>query len=351
MLVKYLGTTINERNEHIPRSEFLENGLFRMTQPIFLNDKGSEARFYPYLNEFSPADLAYARKCSNSFNTGSRTKQVADEDLIRLHLEPSGDHYTLENTPTLLGFTDYASKEEYYEAKSIELKKSVEEFNNSILEAISSHIGIFSLSKSVDNEKMWVHYANNHMGLAVEFKEEHSFFQDFRVQDISYKREDRASITYYKNTIRINGEPLRNLELNEPINLLSLYNFISQQKDKLSGITKKLLYTKNGKWSEEQEKRLICPLEVCEEKKGKVITPKLNENIPDYLLEEFSSYHEICLKKIPFDALESIVFGVSVNEFQQQNIIEKARKNPDLRHLTFSQAKFDIFGDINIVDL
>lgn len=82
MLVKYLGTTTNEQNEHIPRSEFLENGLFRMTQPKFLNDKGSEAKFFPYFDKFSPADMAYARKCFFRFNAGINPEEPSDEQLI-----------------------------------------------------------------------------------------------------------------------------------------------------------------------------------------------------------------------------------------------------------------------------
>ena len=51
MLVKYLGTILNPEGHTYARSDFLENGLFRITQPKYLNDKGSEARFYPYFQD------------------------------------------------------------------------------------------------------------------------------------------------------------------------------------------------------------------------------------------------------------------------------------------------------------
>ena len=63
MLVKYYGLVfVHRTNRWSPRVEFISNGLFRMTQPKYLNDKGSEARLWPYFNEFSPADYAWAKK-------------------------------------------------------------------------------------------------------------------------------------------------------------------------------------------------------------------------------------------------------------------------------------------------
>ncbi|UCX04523.1 transposase domain-containing protein [Shewanella glacialimarina] len=68
MLVKYYGLVFDNRtNSWLPRVEFISNGLFRMTQPKYLNDKGSEARLWPYFNEFSPAD--YIMTCrANDLN-------------------------------------------------------------------------------------------------------------------------------------------------------------------------------------------------------------------------------------------------------------------------------------------
>lgn len=352
MLVKYLGTEYDKDNDQwIPRSEFLENGLFRMTQPKFLNDKGSEARFYPYLNEFSPADMAYARKSFYNFNIGQITDEPSDEELISFYLEPSGEMYTIENFPTLLGFTDYGSVESYNEAQSVNLKKSVEELHKLIIETVSSRIGVFSLSKAANDPKMWAHYANNHNGLAVTFKEDHPFFQNFGLQDVSYKQEDRASFTYYKGTIRINGEFSKYLEKNESAHLSTLYSLVSKHQNNFNELERRLLYTKDKVWSDEQEKRIICPLELCEEMKGKVVTPDLNKNIPEHLLKNFPSYHEVCLKKIPFDAFDSIIFGESMNNLQRVAIINKAQSNPNLKHLQFRKADIDIYGKIIIEDL
>ena len=351
MLVKYLGTTIDETNEHVPRSEFLENGLFRMTQPKFLNDKGSEAKFYPYFDKFSPADMAYARRCFFKFNTDINPEEPSEEELINFFLKPAGRRYTLEEFPALLYFTDYDSIEAYNTAQKEHLEKAVEGFNSFILEALSCHIGVFSLSKSANNELMWTHYTNEGKGLAVTFKEEHPFFEEFGLQEVSYKEEDRAFITSYKGTTRINGEYAKSFELEEDMNLLNIHKIIYQDKNKYKELVDRLLYSKSQKWSYEEEKRILCPLIYCEKKSKKIIEPSFDLKLPDKLLINLHSYPEVCLKEIPFDAFDSIIFGYSVNEIQRQEIIEKAQHNPLLEHLKFSQAKFDIFGDINIVDL
>ncbi|WP_198334706.1 DUF2971 domain-containing protein [Psychrobacter namhaensis] len=351
MLVKYLGTTINEKNEHTPRAEFLENGLFRMTQPKFLNDKGSEAKFFPYFDKFSPADMAYARKCFFQFNTDLNPEEPSDEELINHYLKPIGRTYNLEEFPTLLGFTEYDSVESYNQAQREDLEKAVEGFNNFILEALSCHIGVFSLSKSANNELMWTHYTNEGKGLAVTFKEEHPFFKNFGLQDVSYKEEDRAFITYYRGTTRINGEYAKSFELDESMNLSEIYKLVYQDKNKYKELVDRLLYSKSNKWSYEEERRILCPLISCETKSKTTIEPNFDLKLPDNLLINLPSYPEICLKEIPFDAFSSVIFGYSVNEVQKQEIISKAQQNPLLKHLKFSQAKFDIFGDINIVDL
>ena len=351
MLVKYLGTTTNEQNEYIPRSEFLENGLFRMTQPKFLNDKGSEAKFFPYFNEFSPADMAYAKKCFSKFNADLHSEEPSEEKLINFYLKPTGRRYTLEEFPTLLGFTDYDSIEAYNEAQKEHLEKSVEGFNSFTLEALSCHIGIFSLSKSANNKLMWTHYANEGMGIAVTFKEEHPFFKKFGLQDVSYKEENRASITYYKGTIRINGEYSNNFELEEKTNLLDLYKLISKEKVRYSDLVKRLIYSKSEDWEYEQERRIICPLILCEKTLGKITKPSFELKVPENLLMNFPSYSEICLKKIPFDAFNSIIFGYSVSDLQKEAIIRRANKNPYLKHLRFEQAAYDIYGKIIIKEI
>jgi hypothetical protein len=88
LLVKYYGLVLDEESKELsPRSDFLSNGLFRMTQPKYLNNKGSEAKLLPYFNKFSPADLAWARKQHDKIQIDPTYKPTAEE-LINFHLRP-----------------------------------------------------------------------------------------------------------------------------------------------------------------------------------------------------------------------------------------------------------------------
>ena len=63
------------------------------------------------------------------------------------------------------------------------------------------------------------------------------------------------------------------------------------------------------------------------------------------------SYPEINLKRMPFDAFESIIFGYGMSEFDKSTITELVRKNENLAHLKLRVAKHNIYGNIEISDL
>ena len=173
MLVKYYGLDFNqEKNTWLPRSKFISNGLFRMTQPKYLNDKGSETRLWPYFNKFSPADYAWAKKKHSEFQF-SNSHSPSIEFLERFYLKPSGIRYG-DSFPHMLSEAGYSSMNEYDE---LQLNNIVKKLNNFLVETLSCHLGVFSLSSSDKNELMWTHYASEGKGLAVTFKPEHPFFR------------------------------------------------------------------------------------------------------------------------------------------------------------------------------
>lgn len=65
----------------------------------------------------------------------------------------------------------------------------------------------------------------------------------------------------------------------------------------------------------------------------------------------FKSYHEVNLKRIPFDAFESIIFGFSISESDKSTIAELVKKNEKLSHLKLRVAKHNIYGDIEVSGL
>jgi len=351
MLVKYLGTSYSNKHEKwLPRYEFLENGFFRMTQPKFLNDK-SEAKFYPYFDEYSPADMANARKRFYISNINPEPHEPSDEHLINFYLKPAGRRYSVEEFPTLLGFTEYDSVEKYNEAQRKNLVENIEDFNNFIIEALSCQFGVFSLSKSTQNKLMWTHYANNGEGLVVCFDKEHPFFKKSELQDVSYNKEDRASISYVQGTIRINGESSNHFKLPEDLNVTSLFKRLAPRKQEFEQLAKRLFYTKFDDWGYEKEMRIVMPLEYCEDRTGSIVNPTFDINMPEELRRTFPDYNEIFLKKISFDAMESIIFGYSTDSISIDKIVEIAKKNPELKHLKFKKAKIDVFGEVEINNL
>jgi hypothetical protein len=346
VLVKYYGLIFDSDDKNWkPRSEFLSNGLFRMTQPKYLNDKGSEARLWPYFNEFSPADYAWARKEHDKMQTDP-FYIPSREELENFFLKPIGRRYG-DEFPHLLHQEGFQSMEDYDKEQ---LTQAAEKINSFLVEALSTQLGILSLSKSDTNELMWTHYASEGRGLAVTFNPKHPFFSQFPPQDVSYTPDKRASLTYYKGAFRINGLPLKKFNIDNIYNLKNImHSLISNGLDPRV-LSERLLYSKAEQWHSENESRIVCHLSLCEEKKGSSVEPELNIQLPEELSSS-ACYREIYLKLIPFDAFESIILGYSMSETDKLSIIDLVKNNQKLSHVKIRAAKHNIFGKIEISDI
>lgn len=345
MLVKYYKLVFSqESNRFIPRCDFLLNGLFRMTQPKFLNDKGSESRLLPYFNQFSPADYEWAKK--EYAKWGSNSSYEPSNEELEFYLKPIGKRYG-EDFPHLLKNEGFESMEEF---DYTELSKIATSINNYLVEALSCHLGVFSLCNSDTNENMWTYYANDGEGLAIKFKEEHYFFKTLQPKKVSYKPEKRASLTYYKGMVRLNGFPLKKFLTNNYVNSSLALSSLFNNEINLADLTERILYSKAEHWDVEDEVRIICPLSYCEEKTGQQIKPKIEIELPTSMQDYHKEQFEINLKKIPFDAFDSLIFGYNMKEEDIELTINKANENPALAHLKFQQAKHDAFGNIKIYD-
>lgn len=347
MLVKYYGLVFNkEINSWSPRSEFISNGLFRMTQPKYLNDKGSEARIWPYFNNFSPADYAWAKREHEKIQLNS-SYAPSNEELENFFLKPLGSRYG-DHFPHMLHQEGFKSMDEY---DLIQLTKVAEKVNKFLVEALSCQLGVLSLSKSDTNELMWTHYASEGQGLAVTFNRDHPFFNQLAPKDVSYTAEKRASLTYYKGMMRMNGVPLKKFHTHDFSNPLNVFQSLSDSGIDMVDFSDRLLYSKAQKWSSENEVRIVCPLVFCEVQKGALTQPEFELELTTAQTLLFKAYNEINLKKIPFDAFESIVFGYSMSESDMTNIIGLVRRNDALSHLKLRVAKHNIYGDIEVSDL
>ncbi|EPY1265457.1 DUF2971 domain-containing protein [Klebsiella pneumoniae] len=347
MLVKYYGLIFDkEANDWSPRAEFISNGLFRMTQPKYLNDKGSEARLWPYFNNFSPADYAWAKREHDKIQLDP-SHIPSNEELESFFLKPRGLRYG-DQFPHMLHQEGFKSMDEY---DQLQLTKIAEGINNFIVEALSCHLGILSLSKSDTNEIMWTHYASEGKGLAVTFKQNHPFFNQFPPKDVSYATDKRVSLTYYKGVMRINGAPLKKFNVHDFSNPLNIMQSLSENGIDIDDFTERLLYSKAEKWAVEDEVRIVCPLAFCENKKGSLVRPDFEFELTSEQSVLFNAYSEINLKKIPFDAFDSIVFGYSMSESDMAAVIGLVRENDELSHIKLRVAKHNIYGNVEIFDL
>lgn len=346
MLVKYYALVFDQESKNwLPRVEFISNGLFRMTQPKYLNDKGSEARLSPYFNKFSPADYAWARKEHSKIEMNP-SYIPSNEELENLFLKPVGVRYG-EQFPHMLWEDGFQSIEEYDKEN---LVKAVQKLNLFLVEALSCKLGVLSLSKSATNELMWTHYASDGKGLAVTFDEEHSFFNQFNPKDVTYTPEKRASLTYYKGTMRINGAPIEHFQLDKFSNSIETLQSLLSKGIKIEDLSDRLLYSKDKKWAYEEESRIVCPLMFCEEKIGAKVQPDFGLQLPEQVSHLFNEYSEINLKRIPFDAFKLIIFGYGMSQEHKLLIARLVNENHDLSHIGLKEAKHDIFGKLELVD-
>lgn len=329
LLVKYFGLVNEESNYTEPRSSFLSDGLFRFTQPKFLNDKMSEAKLFPYFNEFSPADLDWAKERFQK--DGGDINDSLDLALLKkFYLErPLDDRYGDAFPHLVESQFGYSSMKEFDKEQ---VNKKVQEINNQIIEKISAACGVFSLCKSVTSTHMWNHYASEGQGVALIFDETHEFFMRNIVEDVTYEISKRASVTYYRGSWRINGMPVKD------------WNSINKPEH-LNDLMYKLLFSKSPDWEQEEESRIVCSLVDCDEAKGKFF------EFYDSSVDKLHKYHECYLKKIPFSAFNTLVLGYGVAPEHKKSIIDRIKANTELAHLKLKSAEYDIFGELELIDI
>lgn len=317
MFVKYLPKD---------RTQFLENGLFRITQPQYLNDPSGEGVFTPFFNTFSDADLKYAyKKYQNSIFYDD--PNISDDYLIKHYLLPNGDRYSIDNDPSLKGFAEFEDFNTMEEYDRFQAENFIDHINTNLLESLNQHIGIFSLSDSPSNQEMWLRYGEQGKGHAISFDSNHPFFELYKAQKVTYKNSGRASISYYESIMRINGITIPNKLTNA--DEISKYYFqnIDQQD-----FFERLLLTKNERWKPESEHRIIF-------------------NLSDH--DEIQS-NNTYLKKIPFICFETLTFGWDVLDSDIKRIQEIVQKNPELSHLKFKKVKYgklEKHDELEIFDL
>lgn len=240
--------------KYLTRTEFLDDGYFRITQPQYLNDPNGEAKFTPFFNKFSDADLKYAYKLylSSIFYEGPN---ISNEFLIQNYLLPTGDRYSIDTFPSLKGFKEFEFYETMDDFDRFHATEFINQINSNLRAKLDQSIGIFSLTNSCTSQQMWLRYGNHGKGIAISFDSKHDFFIKNPPQKITYDNNKKASITFFESMIRINGLLFPN-NLKNPKEVFKYYYDNLDPAD----LYERLLLTKTERWSDEEESRIIFDL-------------------------------------------------------------------------------------------
>ena len=131
----------------------------------------------------------------------------------------------------------------------------------------------------------------------------------------------------------MNGEPIKKYHVSDFSQPLAVYGKLLSQGVNVEELSERLMFSKSPKWHYEDETRVICPLQLCEKKLGATIVPSEENDVIVDLPNLIQSYSEICLKKIPFDAFDSVVLGYAISNADKITIINKIKDNPLLSNL------------------
>lgn len=235
----------------------------------------------------------------------------------------------------------------------------LEEFNtivgtlNKMLLALSSSLwGVFSLTNNPTSSYMWTHYASSGEGVALVFNRDHPFFkQNHKPTEVSYDDDKRPSFTYIQGKTFINGHPVNIKESYVPKTVEETIKVLGLSRDYLLSLAKKIIYSKAAGWCQESEERIIFQLNQRDDAVGPAKNYLSDIHIPDYLTDYVTEHPAICLKKFPFDSFHSLVFGYRVANDTVAEARSLVAANPELKHIKFQQAKYNLFGQLELKDL
>jgi hypothetical protein len=292
LLWKYLGVAAPRQ----PRITFLEDALFRITQPLALNDP-FEVKPRILLDQYAEEDWAVARKLAQQARFPS-----GDDEMIRA--------FILESYPRQR--MDEKAFPGLYPAHIPEFRKEpftsiaeIDEFRASRVRAeveqvLNSNIGVFSVSEEPLNLLMWAHYGAEHWGTAVGLDLRHAFFGEIgaNLQQVKYLPQ-RVAVSSNGGRIRVAGHPL---EKNGPIRVDTLLR-------------------KSPDWDYEKEWRLLVPL---------TRVHQTRQNGP-----AGQAIHLLCF---PEAAIRTLVLGARITDMQVADIVARIRGSQRWQHVTVLRA-------------
>lgn len=294
MYFKYFG--IDARTGEI-RISFLQDGLFRFTQPQYLNDP-LEAKPKTFIDVYGRKDMEVARNSLNPCAYGYYNEPIPDDIVIQSALTMFPRDRYGDALPYLLREEGFSSMKQYDEACLTEV---FDQFRNDL----NKDVGIFSLTSEPDNSVMWASYGNDYNGLIVGFSSSIASMNNCLAKEVTYDPESVGfEISMVEGTIRINGITLDEQPAGK--------GKILADNDLLESF----LFHKTENWSYEKEFRLVTRLKNCNE---------INE--------------KVFLYKVPFSLFEKIIIGSNATPENRQKIIDTVQSNEQLAHVRIFDQK------------
>lgn len=295
--------------KYTPNLRFLDNGLFRFSQPAALND-AYEALPGLIINAYSNDDIAAvkARSVRDGFHG------MSDEELVAGYLTPfPAGRMDEKSFPGLWPFHQPALRNEPFESLA-EYDRAIAERAVELAKALANRtIGIFCLTES-DHETMWAHYADNHRGVCIAFDPQHAYFAVNRPERVLYTNEP-VQVTINHGWVRFAGHSV------EKKGIL---------RGELGFLPKELFLKKQIPWQYEKEWRITKPL--CDA--NEILSNSDHVDLTVYLFA------------IPTDAISGITFGWRADDTSIRQAVRMIEKDPRWEHLWVRRRTRSLTGVI-----
>jgi hypothetical protein len=281
--------------KYAPSLKFLDNGLFRFSQPAALND-AYEALPGLMINTYSNEDIATAK--ARSVRDGLHG--ISDKKLAALFLMPSGRRMDEKSFPGLWPFHQPALRNEPFESLD-EYDKAIAERAVEMAKALANRtIGIFSLTESY-HETMWAHYADDNRGVCITFDPQHAYFAANRPERILYTDEP-VKVTINQGQVRFCGYCVDKKSI---------------LRGELDFVPRELFLRKQIPWQYEKEWRITKFL--CDATEISASSDSMGQ--------------AVCLFEIPTRAISGITFGWRADDTSIQQALRVIEKDPRWNHL------------------
>jgi len=289
--IKYFYKYLGLKSDGNVRADFLENGLFRFTQPDQLNDP-FEVR-PRVLMEYSNEDIQRARE--RALEAGFPKENL--EKFLPLFLKTMPRRMTVEEFPGLTYPKRPGTEERFQSLEEMDKHDATARLQE-VYKHINETYGILSLTTSRNNLVMWSHYADSHKGIVVGFTVSHPYFfnsKDFHA--VEYKAE-RISLSSNDGYLRLAGKDL-------PTG--------SDFRD----LADQLFLRKDPDWRYEKEWRMIKRLD------------KASTSLAG---------GSVCLFEIPPDAIKILILGAQISQPSREKIISLIVSSKKWTHVQIFQA-------------